>query len=119
MMSEKILRECPFCGKMPRAFGVVEKVQCINEDCSSAYSRPLTLEAWNMRPIEGAFQMRISELEVENAKLRTDLSEIEDVAIDQQEGWQSVAVPYLPKDMWAYRKIENLAKIALGNDGSK
>ena len=62
-MSENILRECPFCGKMPRAFGVVEKVQCINEDCSNAYSRPLTLEAWNMRPIEGALQMRISELE--------------------------------------------------------
>ena len=66
-----------------------------------------------------ASRRRISELEAENAKLRTDLSEIEDVAIDQQDGWQSVAVPYLPKDMWAYRKIENLAKIALGNDGSK
>ena len=62
-MSEKILRECPFCGKMPRAFGVVEKVQCINEDCSNAYSRPLTLEAWNMRPIEDALQERIVELE--------------------------------------------------------
>ena len=61
----------------------------------------------------------IADLKAENAKLRTDLSEIEDVAIDQQEGWQSVAVPYLPRDMWAYRKIENLAKIALGNDGSK
>lgn len=63
-MSEK-LKPCPFCGQLDVIqLGVDTKgrVQCINEDCEHGYKNPMSVTAWNHRPIEDALNAEITRL---------------------------------------------------------
>ena len=85
--SEKKLRPCAFCGRMPKTIYAVfsftrrevcTQVVCMHKGCPVEYTeapalRMFSVMEWNARPIEDARAARIAELEAERDRLRKAL----------------------------------------------
>ena len=75
-------KACPFCGKMPQGnnwhtYGKNPKDEmkyfCANHDCINGFSKAVTLDVWNTRPIEDGLR---AQLEFAKNDLATRLTEL-------------------------------------------